>query len=64
MIITAQGVGAASNNLLAGWTVLKAGYGAGFLLLAFIGLVGLLLCCIGLPETRDLNMDSGKPVNG
>lgn len=52
------------NTLLAGWAVLRAGYSAGFLSLALIGLVGLLLCCIGLPEARDLNMDSGRPVNG
>jgi hypothetical protein len=63
MIITAQGVGAASAISWQG-VVLKAGYSAGFLALAFIGLLGLLLCSFGLPETRDLNMDSGKPVNG
>lgn len=64
MIITSQGVGAALSNLLAGWVVLKAGYSIGFMSLAFIGLVGLLLCSFGLPETRDLNMNSGSPING
>ncbi|MBA3857690.1 MAG: hypothetical protein C0507_12345 [Cyanobacteria bacterium PR.3.49] len=46
-----------------GW-LLKAGYSAGFLSLAFKGQVGLLLCSFGLPETRYLNMESVRPVNG
>lgn len=54
LIITAQGVGAALSNLIAGWIVFKLGYNIGFLSLAGIGLAGLVTCYFGLPETRDL----------
>jgi len=60
MIISAQGIGAALSNLLAGWIVLNYGYSSGFLSLAFIGLLGLIICCLGLPETRDLSSDFSK----
>lgn len=53
MIITAQGIGASLSNWLAGIIVAKAGYSAGFLSLAGIALAGLVICIIGLPETRD-----------
>jgi len=53
LIITAQGIGAALSNILAGWIVHAAGYSAGFISLALIAGVGLVICYFGLPETRN-----------
>jgi len=53
LIITAQGIGAALSNVLAGSIVQAAGYNAGFISLAIIALVGLIICYFGLPETRN-----------
>jgi MFS family permease len=58
LIITAQGIGAALSNILAGIIVARAGYSAGFICLALIALLGLLICYLWMPETRkcaDLN---------
>jgi MFS family permease len=52
LIITAQGIGSALSNLLAGFIVHAHGYNAGFTSLAFIALLGLLICYFGLPETK------------
>lgn len=52
VIITAQGIGAALSNILAGVIVHAAGYSAGFLTLAGVGMLGLVICYFGLPETR------------
>jgi MFS family permease len=53
LIITAQGIGAALSNILAGWIVHAAGYSAGFMSLALIAGLGLVICYLGLPETRN-----------
>jgi MFS family permease len=52
LIITAAGIGAALSNVLAGWIVQAAGYNAGFIALAMIAFIGLLICYFSLPETR------------
>ncbi|MBS1954145.1 MAG: MFS transporter [Cyanobacteria bacterium SZAS-4] len=51
--LTAQGIGAALSNILAGYIVKYFGYNAGFCSLAAIGLVGLLVFYLGVPETKD-----------
>ena len=63
LIITAQGIGAALSNLVAGWIVFKMGYNVGFLSLAGIGLAGLITCYLGLPETGDLLPQSNNAHN-
>jgi MFS family permease len=57
LIITAQGIGAALSNILAGWIVHTAGYNAGFISLALIAVFGLVICYFGLPETRNANLN-------
>ena len=64
LIITAQGIGAASSNILAGQIVHTAGYSAGFMSLALIAVVGLLICYCGLPETRVAEDANGGQVDG
>lgn len=54
LIFTAQGVGAAFSNILAGWIVKDFGYVAGFSALSTIAICGLLICSFRLPETRTL----------
>jgi MFS family permease len=51
-IITAQGIGAALSTTLAGIVVVQAGYGAAFLTLAGVAIVGLALYFFVMPETR------------
>jgi MFS family permease len=51
-IITAQGIGAALSTTLAGIVVVQAGYGAAFLTLASVAIVGLALYFFVMPETR------------
>ena len=51
-IITAQGIGAALSTTLAGIVVVQAGYGAAFLTLAGIAIVGLALYFFVMPETQ------------
>lgn len=63
-IITAQGIGAVLSNLLGGFVVARFGYVSGFLVLALIGLAGLLICCFGLPETRNLEPELGSFKDG
>ena len=63
-IITAQGIGAVLSNLLGGFIVARFGYVSGFLVLALIGLAGLLICCFGLPETRYLEPELGSFKDG
>jgi MFS family permease len=51
-IITAQGIGAALSTTLAGIVVVQAGYGAAFLTLAGVAMVGLALYFFVMPETQ------------
>ena len=51
-IATAQGLGAALSNGVAGLIVVSAGYSAAFLFLAGIAGVGLVLFWLAMPETR------------
>jgi MFS family permease len=51
-IITAQSIGAALSNTLAGLVVVKAGYSAAFLALGAIAAFGFAVCWFALPETR------------
>lgn len=50
-VITAQGIGAAMSNMLAGIIVVYAGYSAAFLTLAAVAAVGLALYIFSMPET-------------
>ena len=50
-IITAQGIGAALSNVLAGYIVHRAGYNAGFASLSVIAIIGIIVCYFGLKET-------------
>jgi MFS family permease len=50
-IATAQGIGAASSNAIAGLIVVSAGYSAAFLFLAAIAAVGFGLFWFAMPET-------------
>jgi MFS family permease len=52
-VITAQGVGAACSTTLAGFVVVSAGYSAAFLTLGAVAAVGVIVCWLALPETRD-----------
>ena len=51
-ILTAQGVGAALSTTLAGFVVVRAGYSAGFLVLAAVAAVGLLVFWWAMPESK------------
>jgi MFS family permease len=51
-ILTAQGVGAALSTTLAGFVVVRAGYSAGFLVLAAVAVAGLLVFWLAMPETK------------
>jgi MFS family permease len=51
-VITAQGIGAAMSNMLAGIIVVYAGYGAAFVALAAVNVVGLALYLFLMPETQ------------
>lgn len=51
-IATAQGLGAALSNAIAGVIVVSAGYGAAFLFLAAVAAVGLVLFWTAMPETE------------
>jgi len=50
-ISTVFGLGAALSNSLAGIVVQEAGYSAGFLTLAAVALVALVLLWVAVPET-------------
>jgi MFS family permease len=52
-VITAQGIGAALCNTLAGFIVVGFGYSVAFLVLAGIAAAGFLLYLLGMKETRD-----------
>ena len=51
-ILTAQGIGAALSTTLAGLVVVHAGYGAAFLTLAGVAILGALVFFFGMPETK------------
>jgi predicted MFS family arabinose efflux permease len=52
MLNTAVGIGAGLSNLLAGLVVQRAGYNAGFLMLAAIAMVALIVFWLCVPETK------------
>jgi MFS family permease len=52
-IATAQGLGASLSNAVAGFIVVKAGYGAAFFFLAAVAGAGLLLFWLAMPETSE-----------
>ena len=51
-VITAQSIGAALSTTLAGLVVVGAGYSAAFLVLGAVAAIGLVICLVALPETR------------
>ncbi len=51
-LATATGVGASLSNLMTGFLVSRAGYQAGFLVLAGIAVAALLVFALFMPETR------------
>jgi MFS family permease len=51
-VITAQSIGAALSTTLAGLVVVGAGYSAAFLVLGAVAAIGLVICLVVLPETR------------
>ena len=53
-IATAQGIGAALSNGIAGVIVVSAGYSAAFLFLATVALAGLALFWTGMPEAEPM----------
>ena len=59
-ILTAQGIGAALSTTLAGFVVVRAGYSAGFLVLAAVAAVGLLVFWLAMPESKP--PESSVPV--
>jgi MFS family permease len=66
-VITAQGIGAALSNTLAGLVVVHAGYSAAFLTLAGVAAIGLALYFFVMPETQgrgltEVQPDRTKPV--
>jgi MFS family permease len=69
-VITAQSIGAALSTTLAGFVVVKAGYGAAFLTLGGIAALGFAVCWLVLPETgarSDAATQSGqtaRPASG
>lgn len=52
-IATAQGIGAALSNGIAGLVVVRAGYDAAFLFLAAVACAGLALFWLAMPETSE-----------
>lgn len=58
-VITAQSIGAALSTALAGLVVVQAGYSAAFLTLGAIAAVGVAVCWLLLPDTRDDAGSSG-----
>ncbi|MFT4121235.1 MFS transporter [Bradyrhizobium sp.] len=53
-VITAQSIGAALSTTLAGMVVVGAGYGAAFLTLGAVAAIGVVICLVALPETRQM----------
>jgi MFS family permease len=62
-IATAQSVGAALSNLVAGYVVNAWGYNAGFLILAGIAAVALTIFYWAMPETKDLEPRPAAPLS-
>lgn len=61
-IATAQGVGAALSNTVAGLIVVKAGYSSAFFFLATVAGAGLLLFGLAMPETGAAGQSRPAPV--
>jgi MFS family permease len=57
-IATAQSIGAGLSNLAAGFVVQAWGYHAGFLALAGMAAVVLILFSIAMPETKETTADN------
>ena len=51
--VTAAGAGASLSNIVAGWIVLAAGYGAAFMSLGVVAGAGFTLYLIAMPETAN-----------
>ena len=54
VVITAQSIGAALSTTLAGFVVVEAGYNAAFMTLGAIAAIGVVICLLALPETRQI----------
>jgi MFS family permease len=52
-VVTAQGIGAALSTTVAGLVVATAGYGAAFVTLGAVAMVGAVVCFVALPDTRE-----------
>ncbi|MBD0271234.1 MAG: MFS transporter [Acetobacteraceae bacterium] len=63
-IATAQGLGAALSNAVAGAIVVWAGYGAAFLFLAAVAAAGLALFWTAMPETEPGRAAGALPGGG
>ena len=62
-VTAAQNIGAALSTSLAGLVVVKAGYSAAFLTLGAIAALGVLVCALALPETRDGANPTATPLD-
>jgi len=62
-VITAQSIGAALSTTLAGFVVVGAGYSAAFVTLGAVAAIGVIICLVALPETRQ-NADGGPRPQG
>ena len=56
---TVQGVGGSLSNIVAGFIVVTAGYGAAFLALAAVALAAFVTMLAAMPETR-----GREPIEG
>ncbi|MGY4185226.1 MFS family permease [Bradyrhizobium sp. USDA 4459] len=63
VVITAQSIGAALSTTLAGFVVVEAGYSAAFMTLGAIAAIGVVICLLALPETRQI-VDVGPRPRG
>jgi MFS family permease len=59
-VISAQSIGAALSTTLAGFVVVKAGYGAAFLTLGAVAAIGFVVCWYALPETRHPSAEANR----
>lgn len=61
-IATAVGIGASLSNLLTGYVVAARGYNAGFLMLAGVAVVALLVYLFAVPETKPNDEPDAPPA--